>query len=71
MSPSNRPSAILEKVAQYLSDGVGLVWVVDPDRESVTIYHPDGAVAVLVVGDTLDGEDVLPAFRLDIAVIFA
>lgn len=71
LSPSNRPSAILEKVAQYLEAGVQLVWIVDPDREAVTIYRPDGEVRVLGVGDVLEGEDALPGFRLDVARIFA
>lgn len=71
LSPSNRPSAILEKVAQYLEAGVRLVWIADPGRETVTIYRPDGEVGVFGVGDVLRGEDVLPGFRLEVAEVFA
>lgn len=71
VSPSNRPAATLEKVAEYLRVGVRQVWVVDPERDEVTVYRDRGEVRVLSAGDVLGPDDVLPGFRLDLAEVFA
>ena len=70
VSPSDRMTEVREKVREYLEAGVRLVWVVDPRRETVTIFAADGTERVLRAGDTLDGGDVLPDFRLPVADIF-
>jgi Uma2 family endonuclease len=44
---------------------VSIVWVVDPENRTVTVYRQDG-VAVLRGGDVLDGGDVLPGFALSL-----
>jgi Uma2 family endonuclease len=63
VSPGDRPGEILEKVGQWLSAGVRLVWVVDPLQRLARVYRADGAVAIVAAEDELDGEDVLPGFR--------
>jgi Uma2 family endonuclease len=70
-SPSNRPSEVRAKVAEYLDAGVRLVWVVDPQNRSVSIHEPGGSVSVLSESDTLAGDDVLPGFRLPLAAFLA
>jgi hypothetical protein len=50
---------------------VRLVWVVDPDAETVTVLRPDADPRTHGVGDTLDGAGVLPGFTLPVAGIFA
>lgn len=71
LSPSDRMADALSKVGMYLDAGVRLVWLVDPALRSVTVFRPDAAPLTLHYGDTLDGGDVLPAFRLSLAEIFA
>ncbi len=51
--------------------GVRLVWVVDPQSRLVTVHRPDGTGEVLSRHVALDGEDVLPGFRLPLADLFA
>lgn len=63
LSPSDRPGEVLEKVGQWLSAGVRLVWVVDPARQHARIYRADGTVTIRAATEDLDGEDVLPGFR--------
>lgn len=70
LSPSNRPSLIRGKVADYLAAGCRLVWVVDPKRKSVTAYRGLLAPVLLGADDTLDGGDVLPGLRIHVAAIF-
>jgi Uma2 family endonuclease len=59
------------KQSFYRRAGVPLVWWVYPNRRTVAIYR-DGALAVeLGEGGELDGEPVLPGFRLPVTEIFA
>lgn len=70
VSPSDSANAVHEKVLEYLSAGVQLVWVVHPIQRTVTVYS-DGPVAhVLREGDRLNGGDLLPEFSLAVADIF-
>ena len=71
LSPSNTASEMNDKVLLYLEAGTRLVWVVDPRRRIVVIHTPDRLARTLVVGDTLDGGDVLPGFTLPLAELFA
>ncbi len=62
LSPDDRPGEVLAKVADWLTAGCRLVWVIDPVRRSGCAYRADGSVALLSDHDHLDGEDVLPGF---------
>ena len=62
LSLGNRPGEMLAKIADWLSAGVRLVWVIDPERGLARVYRQDGTEAVLSANDTLDGEGVVPGF---------
>jgi Uma2 family endonuclease len=70
-SPFDRPGRIAEKLRLYVEAGVPLVWWVDIQKQVVRVYRPGKPDAVLRAGDVLDGEDVLPGFRLPVTDIFA
>ncbi len=70
VSPSDRLSQVQDKVLAYLEYGVGLVWVVDPRRRTVTVYHPDRTARLLLEDEALIGEDVLPGFEAAVTEIF-
>jgi Uma2 family endonuclease len=55
----------------YLQAGVCLVWLVDPDARTITVFRPDAAMNMLSAGDTLDGGDVLPGFAVPVVDFFA
>jgi len=59
------------KVLAYLRHGVQLLWVVEPRRQQVTVRRPKQPIRVLKVGEDLDGQDVLPGFRMSLAELFA
>ncbi len=63
LSPGDRPGDVLEKVGQWLSAGVRLVWVLDRVGPKARIYRPDGTVSTLGPEDELDGEGIFPGFR--------
>lgn len=70
VSPSDRARYVSDKVLEYLEAGVRLVWLVEPIRQTVTVYAADRTARVLRVGDTLDGGEVLPGFSLPLAELF-
>lgn len=70
-SPSDRPGAMLQKVADWLDAGTEMVWLVDPRHESVYVYASDGASAVCGIDDVLMHEPLLPGFALPLREVFA
>ena len=69
LSPGDRPGEVLAKVADWLSAGTRLVWVVDPERRLARVYRHDGSEAIVTEEGALDGEDVLPEFGCSLASI--
>ena len=70
-SPNDRYSAVEAKVDEYLQAGVRLVWVIDPQTESVRVHRLNGTVRDLGLDDELDGEDVAPGFHCAVRELFA
>lgn len=71
ISPSDSASDVQAKVRDWLSHGTQLVWVVEPKSETAMVYRGDGRVDLLLKGDHLDGEDVLPGFSYALDRLFA
>lgn len=71
VSPSDRARYVSDKVLAYLDAGVRLVWLVEPRRRVVSVYGADRTARLLGEGDSLDGGEVLPGFRLSLADLFA
>jgi len=67
LSPGNRAGEVLGRVADLLSAGTTLVWVIDPARRLARVYRGDGSEDTVDADGALDGEDVVPGFtcRLD------
>lgn len=70
LSPSDRMADAMGKVSMYLQAGVRLVWLVDPETLTVTIFRQDAAPKMIAEGGIIDGGDVLPAFSVPVAEIF-
>ena len=70
VSPSDSAREAHDKAWMWLSYGVRLVWVVQPDTRTVDVYRPGRAVVTLDEGDTLDGVDVLPGFTCAVREVF-
>jgi Uma2 family endonuclease len=71
ISPSDTVRRIEGKVEQWLESGARMVWVASPTMHTVTVYRSLTEIAILTEKDTLDGDDVVPGFRIPIADIFA
>ena len=71
LSPDDRATRVIEKVQFYLRAGVPLLWVVDPERETVTVYRPQEAPAEAALPSKLAAAPVLPGFEVDLGALFA
>jgi Uma2 family endonuclease len=71
LSKSNTPAEIKRKLGEYFGAGVRLVWVVDPKKRTVRVHTSAARSVLLKEGQSLDGGDVLPGFRLSLREIFA
>jgi len=69
LSPGDRPGEILAKVADWLSAGTRLVWVVDPLRRVARVYRQDGSETIVPADRALEGEEVLPGFACPLETI--
>jgi Uma2 family endonuclease len=70
-APRQSRPALARKTQRYVAAGTRLVWVVWPRRREVDVWHLHaGTPLTLRVGDTLDGEDVVPGFTLPVADLF-
>lgn len=70
VSPGDSAAELREKVAEYLEAGSRLVWVLYPKTKTIAVYRANGTVEERMVGQTLDGEDVVPGFSLPVERIF-
>ena len=59
----------MDKVADYLSAGINLVWVIDPERRLARVYRSDGTEETITADKALHGEGVLPGFAFPLASI--
>jgi Uma2 family endonuclease len=69
-SPSNTDERMTRKVREYFDSGVKMVWVVDPEERTLTVYRKPGDGRVLWEDATISGEDVLPGFTYSVAEFF-
>ena len=64
-------SEIERKLHEYFRAGVRLVWLIDPKARLVDAYTSPNEFRRFRNGQTLDGGDVLPGFKLPLKSFFA
>jgi Uma2 family endonuclease len=70
LSPGNTKGEMARKLKEYFLAGTRLVWYVDPDARSVTVYTSPDEFKTLTEGDTLNGGEVLPGFSVPLKQLF-
>lgn len=64
LSPTDRVAVLRGKLTEYLANGTKLGWLIDPMRRRVLVYRPGSEVEELHEPEELNGDPVLPGFRL-------
>jgi len=70
LSPSNTRAELNEKMAEYFSTGARMIWLIDPDERSVTIYEQPDEGRVYKGRSVISGGSVLPGFTCTVAELF-
>jgi Uma2 family endonuclease len=71
LSPNDTIEKLHYKIKTYFENDTKLLWVVNPEDETVIIYHSMQPDKTLKSGDLLDGEDIVPGFSYPVAELFA
>lgn len=74
ISPGDTAEEVEDKVDDYVSAGVPLIWVVYPNTRTVRIHRPRtaaaGPISNLCGDDVISGENVLPGFTCPVRAFF-
>lgn len=71
LSPGSTWVETIQKLREFFSIGVRLVWLIDPSSQSVFAYRSLTDVREFTIDDYLPGDDVLPGFSVAVRDIFA
>ena len=71
LSPGDQPGRLFERADFYMRSGTHLLWFVDPETESITVYVPGEAPSIHRAPATLDAQPVLKDFHVDLESHFA
>jgi Uma2 family endonuclease len=71
VSPEDRPREVVEKALAWLAAGTIAVLVLDPAKQTATIYRAGGEARLHTGEDTLDLSDAVPGFTVALVPLFA
>ena len=71
LSKGNTEREMQRKLRDYFEAGVRLVWYIDPESRTATVYTATDQSAAIDSDGVLDGGDVLPGFTLSLTELFA
>jgi Uma2 family endonuclease len=71
LSRKNTVREMERKREEYFAAGVKLVWMVDPNRRTITVFTSPEEFREYALSDTLDGGLILPGFSLSLEKLFA
>ncbi|NEQ30793.1 MAG: Uma2 family endonuclease [Leptolyngbya sp. SIO4C5] len=69
-SPTDSLPALRAKMQEYISNGVRLGWLLNPQDQQSEIYRPEQPAEILQTPTQICGEPVLPGFVLDLTRIW-
>jgi Uma2 family endonuclease len=70
ISPTETRARVREKLEDYRTSRIPLVWLIDPQTRTVTVIEREQPSRDLGASDLLEGGDVIPGFSCAIAELF-
>ncbi len=70
LSPNDKWGKVTRRITDLLRRGIAVIWLVDPEGRSVTVYRPSQLPQVFEGTDELQGDPELPGFRCRVADFF-
>lgn len=71
LSPSDSKKSLRQKVEKYFANGTKLVWLIDPNDQTVEVYKSAQESNILRSGEYLIGNTLVPDFTMSIIDLFA
>jgi Uma2 family endonuclease len=71
LSPNNTKREMDRKLREYFKAGAELVWYIEPETQSATVYTPPDQPALIGPDGSLSGGEVLPGFQLPLRQQFS
>ncbi len=71
LSPNDRMPVMKIRIELFLSKGVAMVWLIDPEEESIIVFLPNHEPIKLMGEDEITGFGVLPDFACKVKEFFA
>lgn len=70
LAPSHTRAELDARLRDFFSSGTRLAWVVHPEEQYVEVCHSLTERQIIGTGAVLEGEPVLPGFRLPVSELF-
>lgn len=70
ISTNDTPDQMAWRIEKCLHLGASLIWVVDPEKQSVATYQKDQDPTVFIEGDEIKTGSVLPGCRCKVSDLF-
>lgn len=70
-SPSDSLRGLRAKMREWIEQGAQLGWLINPDIKTVEIYRPNFAVETLHAPATVEGDNPVAGFVLDLAKVWS
>lgn len=70
LSPNDQWAKVTRRITQFLGQGIKVIWLVDPEGRSLTVYRVNQLPQVFEGADELNGEPELPEFRCRVGELF-
>jgi Uma2 family endonuclease len=59
-----------DRLTDYFASGAQIVWIIHPEEQFVEVCHSRTERRIVGLSGSLDGEHLLPGFRLPVADLF-
>jgi Uma2 family endonuclease len=70
ISPTDIYLDVEEKITDWLTAGVKMVWIINPRKKTVSVYSEPAKGSTLYINDELSGHEVIPDFKCKVSEIF-
>ncbi len=70
VSVFDRYMDVHDALGDWLDYGARLVFLVNPQQQTVQVHRPGQPVRILTIEDTLEGEDIVPGWSLPVRELF-
>jgi Uma2 family endonuclease len=70
LSPTNSRREMDDRLRDFFESGTKLAWIIDPEEQFAEVCHSPTDRKIVGPGGVLEGEDVLPGFKLPLSDLF-